>query len=162
MSGTCDQNHILAAVKKMIVEKSTMTLATARDNTAWAAPVYYSAHQNRFYFFSDPKSRHIQETLCSGQAACAIYEESRQWQEIKGIQMSGKIDPIEPGPEALNALKAYVKKFPLIHSLFADMNALNLNALYSRFSVRLYRYTPNIMIYMDNSIHFGFRQEIKL
>ena len=67
-----------------------MTLATASHHIAWAAPVYYVSKGSHFYFFSNPKSRHILETLASGQAAATIYEESSQWQALKGIQMSGK------------------------------------------------------------------------
>jgi uncharacterized protein len=157
-----DLNQINRLAKKLIAEKYTMTLATASRHVAWAAPVYYVFNKNCFYFFSNPESRHIRETLKSGQAAAAIYEESTQWQGLKGIQMSGKIDPIAAGPEALNALSAYVKKFSLINSFFTDMTALNLDALRSKFHACLYRFTPELIYYADNSIYFGFREEIQL
>jgi uncharacterized protein len=157
-----DANHITTAVKKMIDEKCAMTLATASRHVAWAAPVYYVFNKNCFYFFSNPESRHIRETLKSGQAAAAIYEESAQWQGLKGIQMSGKIDDVPPGTEAVTALNAYVQKFQLIRSFFSDMVALNLNGIFTRFQVKLYRFTPEFIYYMDNSIHFGFREEIQL
>ena len=162
MNQKTDLNHVKNLAEKLIREKPTMTLATANHHVAWAAPVYFVATNNYFYFFSNPDSRHIQETLASCQAAAAIYEESSQWQELKGIQMSGKIDSISPGPEAFVALRAYIKKFPLMSSLVNDVAALNPDVLFSRFQARLYRFTPDLAYYMDNAIYFGFREEIKL
>jgi hypothetical protein len=162
MARQTSTKHINILAKKLINEKYTMTLATASRHVAWAAPVYYVAEKNRFYFFSDPKSRHIREALSSGQAGASIYEESGQWQDIKGIQMSGKIVEISSGTEAITALNAYVQKFQLIRSFFNDMAALDLDRIFFRFQAKLYRFTPELMIYMDNTIHFGFKEEIKL
>jgi uncharacterized protein len=162
MNQKMDLNQINHLAKKLINEKYTMTLATASLHIAWAAPVYYVAYKNHFYFFSSPESRHIHEALGAGQAAAAIYEESTQWQDIKGIQMSGKIIYVSPGLEAKNAFGAYVKKFPLLNSFFSDLSDFNLDGLFSRFQARLYRFTPDSMIYMDNTIRFGFKEEIKL
>lgn len=157
-----DTQHIYLSAKKLINDKFTMTLATASNDAAWAAPVYFVAWDDCFYFFSNPQSRHIIEALKSGQAAAAIYEESTQWEGLKGIQMSGKIDSVSPGLEAINALGAYVKKFPLMNSFFADPAALNLEGLLSRFQARLYRFSTDLIYYMDNTISFGFREKIQL
>jgi uncharacterized protein len=156
-----NMQQIHLSAKKLINEKYTMTLATADHSFAWAAPVYFVANGCCFYFFSNPESRHIQETIASGQAAAAIYEESIHWEGLKGIQMSGKIDSVSPGPEAINALGAYVKKVPLMNSFISDMATFNLDAIFSRFQARLYRFTPKLIYYMDNTISFGFRKEIQ-
>jgi uncharacterized protein len=157
-----DTHHGYLSAKKLINEKLTMTLATASHDAAWAAPVYFVVWGDCFYFFSNPQSRHIIEALRSGQAAAAIYEESAQWEGLKGIQMSGKINVVSPGLEAINALGAYVKKFSLMNSFFADPGALNLEGLLSRFQARLYSLSPDLIYYMDNAISFGFREKIRL
>jgi hypothetical protein len=162
MNRTHDESHITTAVKKMVAEKYTMTLATASRDFAWASPVYYVFNKNCFYFFSNPESRHIQNALASGQAAAAIYEDSFRWEDIKGVQMSGKIDSISPGPEAINALIAYVKKFPLMQSFFRNGAELHLDGLFSRFKADLYRFSPDLIYYMDNAIDFGFKEKIQI
>jgi uncharacterized protein len=161
MNRQTDKKHTHLLAKKLIDETYAMTLATASHHIAWAAPVYYVSKGSHFYFFSNPKSRHILETLASGQAAATIYQESSQWQALKGIQMSGKITVVPPGPEALAALGAYVIKFPLMNSFFSNIASLNLDGIFSRFQARLYNFSPDLMYYMDNAIDFGFREELQ-
>ena len=59
--------------RELIDAQSTMALATARNDAAWAAPVYYVFYSGGFYFFSAPDSRHILEAADSGHAAATIY-----------------------------------------------------------------------------------------
>ena len=146
----------------LIRAQSTMTLATARGEVAWAAPVYYVYLKSCFYFFSDPNSRHIQDSLASDQASSAIYAPATTWQEIRGIQMSGSIEIISPGLEAIEAVRAYLKKFTFTKDFFAYGQDLDLNAFASRFRVKLYRFKPSLIYYMDNSISFGFREKVNL
>jgi uncharacterized protein YhbP (UPF0306 family) len=146
----------------IIRAQSTMTLATARGEVAWAAPVYYVYLKSCFYFFSDPNSRHIQESLANDQASSAIYAPATTWQEIRGIQMSGSIEIISPGLEAIEAVRAYLKKFTFTKDFFAYGQDLDLNAFASRFRVKLYRFKPSLIYYMDNSISFGFREKVNL
>ncbi|MBT3259437.1 MAG: hypothetical protein HN366_23730, partial [Deltaproteobacteria bacterium] len=83
--GEPDQKELKALAMGLIDEQSTVTLATCRENVAWAAPVYYVFLKSAFYFFSDPASRHIVEALESGQASGAIHGSASGWQEIRGI-----------------------------------------------------------------------------
>ena len=142
--------------------ESTMTLGTARGNMAWCAPIYYIYVKHCFYFFSDPASRHIQESLANTQASSAIYAPASTWQEIRGVQMSGSVETISPGLEAIEVVRAYLKKFPFTKDFFSPGQALNLSAFTSRFRVKLYRFKPSLIYYMDNSIRFGFREEITI
>ena len=142
--------------------ESTMTLGTARGNMAWCAPIYYIYVKHCFYFFSDPASRHIQESLANTQASSAIYAPASTWQEIRGVQMSGSVETISPGLEAIEVVRAYLKKFPFTKDFFSPGQALNLSAFTSRFRVKLYRFKPSLIYYMDNSIRFGFREKITI
>ena len=142
--------------------ESTMTLGTARKNIAWCAPVYYIYLKHCFYFFSDPVSRHIQESLAANQASSAIYSPASTWQEIRGVQMSGSIKDISPGLEAIEVVRAYLKKFPFTKDFFSRGQALDLSAFTSRFRVKLYCFKSSLVYYMDNSIRFGFREKISI
>jgi len=147
---------------RLLAEQTTMTLATACKNIAWAAPVYYVFWQSAFYFLSDPKSRHIQESLQSGQASASVHAAASTWKEIRGLQMSGRILPVEAGREALQALRAYLKKYPFTREFFDNNTPLNLASFKDRFGVRLYKFTPALVYYLDNHIRFAFRVEVKL
>ena len=146
----------------LIKAQSTMALATARENIPWAAPVYYAYLKYCFYFFSDPASRHIQESLASHQASSTIYAPASTWQEIRGIQMSGSVESIPSGLEAIEAIRAYLKKFAFTKDFFTPGQTLDLIAFTSRFRVKLYRFKPSLIYYMDNSIRFGFREKVCL
>jgi uncharacterized protein YhbP (UPF0306 family) len=154
------------ALKKQTIDlidgQSTMTLATAKGDVAWSAPVYYVFFKSCFYFFSDPTSRHIQESLASGQASSSIYASASTWQEIRGIQMSGQVEPVAPRPGTLGVIRAYLKKFPFTKDFFKPGQALDLDAFAKRFKVKLYRFKPALVYYLDNSVRFGFREEVIL
>jgi hypothetical protein len=137
-----------------------MTIATARRNLAWAAPVYYVFLRSCFYFFSDPASRHIQESLASRQAACTIYGFASGWEDIRGIQMEGCIERLSPGMEAVEVIRAYLKKFSFTNEFFPPGEHLDLEAFSKRFRVRLYKFRPALVYYLDNRIRFGFRQSV--
>lgn len=157
-----DHQKIKSLALELINRQSTMTLATARSSIAWAAPVYYVLYKSSFFFFSDPSSRHIVETTESQQAAAAIYPYADTWQGIRGIQMSGSIRRLMPGVTAIQAVRAYTGKFPFTKDFFEADQALTLENFIKRFKVRFYRLDPQVVYYLDNSIKFGFREEIKL
>ena len=154
--------HLLEMAKDLIREQRTMTLATCRENVAWAAPVYYIFTRSGFYFFSDPASRHIVEALESGQASGAIHGNAAGWREIRGIQMTGSIDVLSMGLESAEAIGIYLKKFQFTKDFFSSGGTLNLEAFTARFRVRLYKFNPTLVYYLDNSLRFGFRERVIL
>ncbi len=146
----------------LIEGQSTMTLATAQENAAWAAPVYYVFFRSAFYFFSDPGSRHIQESLANCQASAAIHSAASSWEEIRGVQMSGSIDMVSGKLEAVETIGKYLKKFGFAQDFFSKDQAMDLDAFAKRFNVRLYKFKPALIYYLDNSIRFGFREVIDI
>jgi len=144
----------------LIAQNKTMTLATAKGGEAWAAPVYYVFFNSSFYFFSAPDSRHIQESSQSHQASAAIHAAARTWREIRGIQMAGPIQPVPPGSEAFQVFGAYLKRFHLTKEFFAGDTSFDLEGFARRFRVKLYKFKPTEVYYLDNQIRFGFRGRI--
>ena len=159
---TPSQEELRNLAEELIREQNTMTLSTAVKDVAWAAPVYYTNLAFTFYFFSDPASRHIQEALTSHQVAAAIFHQSSTWKEIRGIQMSGALHPLSPGIESVKALRAYLKKFSFTVEFFGTGEKLDLDGFAKRFRVRLYRFRPDLLYYMDNRIRFSFRERLVL
>jgi uncharacterized protein YhbP (UPF0306 family) len=146
----------------LIDGQNTMTLATAQENTAWAAPVYYIFCRSAFYFFSDPESRHIQESLTGCLASAAIHSDAASWEEIRGVQMAGSIEMVSGKLEGLEVIGKYLKKFGFTKDFFSKDQAMDLDAFAKRFNVRLYKFKPSLVYYQDNSIRFGFREEIDI
>jgi uncharacterized protein len=155
-----DESQIRASALDLVENQYTMTLCTALQDTPWAAPVYYVNLDFQFYFFSDPESRHIRESRTTGKVAAAVFHQSNSWQEIRGVQMSGEIETLRPGLESLRALRAYLKKFPFTREFFDSGDHLDLEGFAKRFRVRLYRFRPSLLYYLDNRIRFGFREKI--
>ena len=151
-----------ALALSLIEEQHTMTLATSGAKGPWAAPVYYIFLEPAFYFFSKPTSRHIEESLESRRASAAIFAHVFSWQEIRGLQMSGAVEAVSPGSSALRAIRSYLGKFPFTKNFFNPSEPIDLNAFSGRFRVRLYRFEPDLVYYLDNSIRFGFRERVHL
>lgn len=141
---------------------STMTLATSGGEGVWAAPVYFVYFSGRFYFFSKPDSRHVEDALAAGTAAAAIHATVESWQDIRGLQMSGLIRQAGFGLNSLGAVRAYLSKFPFTGEFFNTGEEVTLESFVTRFKVKLYYFKPVRICYQDNRIRFGFREEIIL
>jgi uncharacterized protein YhbP (UPF0306 family) len=157
----CPENAPRLALA-LIATQAAMTLATAVDNQPWAAAVYYVFQQGRFYFFSDPTSRHIRQALVNGQAAGAISVSATSWEEIRGIQMGGYIAPMNAGPRVLSVIAAYLEKYPFTRELIPHKSPLEPDTFFKRFRARLYFFHPLQAYYLDNRIRFGFREPVSL
>ena len=140
--------------------QNTLTLATARGAVPWAAPVYYVNRSFDCCFFSNPDSRHIQEARDNRHVAGTVFAPTTTWQAIKGLQMSGEIQPLGPGLQAAQAIAAYLEKYPFTSEFFSPGQLIDLAAFQRRFNVRLYRFRPEKAYYLDNSIAFGFRAKL--
>ena len=157
-----DTLELKKLAEKVIHEQSAMTLATARGNFSWAAPVYYVFHGACFYFFSSPESRHIREALGSGRASAAIHPEVRTWEEIRGIQMEGHVGTVSRNLEAVAVIGRYLKKFSFTKQFFEQDQSFTMETFAKRFRVGLYKLEPETIYYLDNNINFGFREVVIL
>jgi uncharacterized protein len=157
-----DQKELETLAKALIDGQNTVTLATCRGNVAWAAPVYYVFYKSAFHFFSDPSARHVLEALETGQVSGAIHGSASGWKEIRGIQMSGCIETLSMGLESAEVIRVYLKKYQFTKEFFSSGGVLNLDAFTSRFRVKLYKFNPTLIYYLDNRFRFGFRERVRL
>ena len=160
MAAKLSKEALQDRTRRLLSEQATMTIATSSETGPWAAPVYYVNIGYNLYFFSCPNSRHIIEAENSKRSAAAVFVESRKWKEIRGVQISGTIQPLSPGIEAAEAVSAYAKKFSFIWEFFKGRQALDLNAFSEKFNVRFYRFSPETIYYLDNRVDFSFRAEV--
>ena len=159
---TPTNRELTAMARQLVAEQNTLTLATAEGDTAWAAPVYYVFLKSTFYFLSGPNSRHITEALRNGQASGAVHAVASTWKQIKGLQMTGRVRAVKPGLEAVQVLRAYLKKYPFTTDFFKGNVTLDLDTFAERFGVKLYGFIPSLVYYLDNQIRFAFREKVAL
>ncbi len=133
-----------------LLEISALTLATTgQGGEPHAASLYFVADQAlNLYFFSDPDSQHGQDIAVNPQSAITIYPECQGWQDIRGLQMRGKVYLVQPGSDWEAAWEAYQTKFPFVTSLKAVVAR---NALYV--------FKPKWIRLVDNRLGFGHKDE---
>ena len=142
------KDQLEKTVISLMDEVTTMTLATCKAESPWAAAVYYARQGFDLVFFSSPRSRHCEILANNPRAAATIHGAYSKWQDIKGLQMRGETYLVEPGAEWDSAWKHYQDKFLFVRSMKAVV-AQN----------RLYVFIPNWIRLMDNSQGFGYKKE---
>jgi hypothetical protein len=171
-------NNIRETVLKYLKEHYTMTIATAKGETPWAASVFYANDGFTLYFLSDPDSRHSKDIAENPLVAVTVNEDYHDWRKIKGIQMEGKAELVATEDEMIKAVAIYVEKYSftaaylkLMLSPFPRI-AGYLDKLLSRlplvpglpttFTARFYKVTPTLVRFIDNEKSFGHHEEFKL
>lgn len=134
-----------------------MTLATQGTEGPWAAAVFYASEGASLIFLSAPNTRHCRNLAQDSRCAATIQEDYREWSQIKGIQLEGRVVALQ-GEEEKHAQQLYGEKFPVIGPLSMIPPAI-VKALVK---VRWYRLVPDHLYYIDNSRGFGHREKIEL
>ena len=165
-------------VIKYLAEHYTMTIATVRGSTPWAASVFYASDGFTLYFLSDPESRHSKDIEKNPLVAVTVNEDYHDWRQIKGIQMEGKAEMVIAEDEIAGATAAYATKYPftavylkLISTPFPGVLKY-LDKFLSRlpaapafttaFSHRFYKVMPVKVRFIDNEKSFGHNEEFTL
>ncbi len=139
-----------------------MTIATCSCKGPWSAPVYYVFKKKVFYFFSNSRSRHIIDAVIQIEksennimAGVSIFSDSSCFDDIKGLQMNGRIERVLKQREAVAAAGDYIKKFKM------DIGKKDaLQFIIQHFHASFYKFIPEIVYYMDNRIKFGLSKKI--
>ena len=134
-----------------------MTLATQSETGPWAAAVFYASDCCSLIFLSSPTSRHCLNLAQDDRCAATIQEDYRDWAQIKGIQLEGRVSQLA-GEEERRAQQLYGEKFPIVGAP-ANVPPAIAKALAK---VRWFRLVPEQFHFIDNSRGFGHRDEIGL
>ena len=148
---------LAARVRQHLQTHHVATLASSGPDGVWAAAVFYVHDDWDLYFLSSAGSRHCTNLAHSAQVAVTIQADYADWPGIKGVQMEGMVS--ELGGNALTrARQLYGQKFPVVGQL-AQAPAAIVRALTK---VAWYRIAPRRLLYIDNSLGFGHREELDL
>jgi uncharacterized protein YhbP (UPF0306 family) len=134
-----------------------MTLATCGPEGPWAAAVFYASEGVSLIFLSAASTRHCRNLALDSRCAATIQEDYREWPEIKGIQLEGRVIELD-GDEEKRAQALYADKFPFVGPL-AKVPPAIVKALAK---VRWYRLVPERLHFIDNGKGFGHRDEVAL
>jgi uncharacterized protein YhbP (UPF0306 family) len=132
-----------------------MSLSTCGADGPWAAAVFYASRDFTLYFVSSPQSRHARDLALDPRCAAAIHEDYRDWQAIRGIQLSGTVERLE-GAERDAALACYRAKFGFL----TNPGAAAAPVLEALGKAACYRLTPGELHFVDNTTGFGKRARV--
>jgi uncharacterized protein YhbP (UPF0306 family) len=139
---------------------NTMTLATCAGGIPWAATVFYANDHLNLYFFSAPDSRHCQNLAANARVAVTIQEDYKDWRQIKGVQLEGRVELVDSVVEKAKAMAVYGVKYRDVVKFFTDPSS---GIFYKAFlKVKFYKVTPEKVFFIDNTQGFGKRQELSL
>jgi uncharacterized protein YhbP (UPF0306 family) len=143
----------------LIRRRRTLVLATSKEGRPWSAPVYYIYFAPGFYFFSSPRSLHVEQMLDSDLTAASIHADGERLDDLEGIQMIGRIEHITKSLLKLSVTSRYLIKFPLAKPLLSGMRTAPTDL---RNRVELYAFIPETLYYMNHQMGFGGRTAIEL
>lgn len=140
---------------------TTMILACSLDDEPWSVPVYYARRTFDLIFFSSRESLHSQIFSKNTKAAASICGDHKRWQDIKGLQMTGRVMVLTKLSEITRAASTYFKRYPFARDFFSKSGFLS-TALSKKTKVALYVFCINSIRYLDNSYGFGVRWKIDI
>lgn len=106
-----EKSELMCVVEQFIKAHNTCALATGAGEFVRCTPIEYNYVDGVFYLFSEGglKFRALRD---NSNVCVAIYEPYDGFDKLKGMQVSGEADIVEPFTDEYNKLLA-VKKIPL-------------------------------------------------
>jgi uncharacterized protein YhbP (UPF0306 family) len=154
-------DEIRGRVRGLLETHSTATLATHGPDGPWAAAVFFASDSAlRLYFLSDQRTRHGRDLNASPEVAVAINADCRDWSEIRGLQIAGRVAVLD-GVARDEALNLYLAKFPAVAQMLDVPRGADEAMIAKRLgAASLYCLTPSRIRLIDNSRGFGFKEEL--
>jgi hypothetical protein len=139
---------------------TTMTLACCLDGKPWVAAVFYARQGFDLIFFSSPRSIHATMFAQNPAAAAEIHGVYERWQEIKGLQMEGRVEAITTPVALARHTATYLRRYPFVREFFSGSAAQTADMMAKMSRVGLYVFRPESVRYLDNQGGFGNRWKL--
>ena len=105
------REELLPAAEKYINENNTCALATAADGFVRCTPIEYTYHDGAFWMFSEGGLKFA--ALDKNKNVCiAIFDKFGSFAGLKGMQVTGTADVVEPFSKEYDKAAEY-RKIPL-------------------------------------------------
>lgn len=150
-------------LQSFLADQTTMTLSSVTDEGNPHSCDLFYAHTSKyaFYFLSDPKTRHSQNIARMPRVSVTIHGLSRGWEDIRGVQMEGIAMRVSEPLERLRAFALYAGKYGFIKRWLTSVDTLGV-MIEGLGVIELYRFSPQWLRFIDNSLGFGHKDEINI
>ena len=119
-----EKTKLQAIVTDYLTSNNTCALATGAGDYVRCTPIEYSYHDGCFWMFSEGGKKFI--GLAQNSNVClAVYDKYEGFGKLRGVQVTGRAELVEPFSEVYNAHAAF-KKIPLeaLHKLPSPMHLI--------------------------------------
>lgn len=141
-------------VTEFLLGHNTMSLATSRENSPYAASLFYASDGLTLYFLSSPDSEHSLNISLNPEVGVTISKDHSDWRTVRGLQIMGRAYEVREG-EAELARGVFEKKYPFLTELLGSDKLPRGAGHYAFFKV-----VPETIRFIDNGVYFGYRAEI--
>jgi uncharacterized protein len=135
-----------------------MSLATCGAEGPHAASVFYVRDGLALLWVSDPESRHSAQLEANARVAATIAPDYFDYDDIRGVQLSGQARVITDASERANARLILHARYPYLQRISENRQALR--EAYQR--MEFYRLEPTRLVLIDNSCGFGHKDILEL
>ena len=139
----------LSNVEKYLGAHRTLLLGTvSAEGQPMVATVSHVNDGATVYFMTDSGTRKAANISSEARVAFSVAGEYEDWMNIKGVQAQGVAAEVTDPAEAGLARKLFMKKFPQVTRLPEGSD------------FRLYRITPSLVYFIDNTVSWGHRETL--
>jgi uncharacterized protein YhbP (UPF0306 family) len=137
-------------LRELIGERTVLCLASSSRRGPWCAPLFFAPIDGgaRLVFVTDPKSRHGRELAADPRAAAAVWFETTDATQVRGVQLAGASSR-HSGRDERRARAAFLRRHPRA----APFLAKRPHERFFAFAVARAKVT-------DNRQGFGFKVEL--
>jgi uncharacterized protein len=132
-----------------------MSLATCGAQGPHAANLFYARDGFSLIWVSDRQTRHSLELAANPRVSATVAPDYRDFDEIRGVQISGDARRIADAAERQRARGVLEARYPFLQRL-ADR--LRVKQAYE--SAELYRLVPHQIVMIDNTRGFGHKDAL--
>ena len=155
-----EKEELEKTVLDYLQQHHTASLATEREGVPHAATVFYVSIGFELYFLSSPTSRHGENLGRNPRVSATINEDYGKWQQIKGIQLEGRVENVGGILENGRIARAFVKKYPDVADFLFSPRKLGRAIAQKLARVKFYKIKPSRILFINNAIDFGKRDEL--
>jgi len=151
-----EERTIRDTVEVLLDGHNTMSLATTRNGSVYAASLFYASDGLTLYYLSDPGSAHSVNISLNPEVAVTISKDHSEWKTVRGLQMRGRAYEV-PECESEPARNIFEKKYPFLAGLLGMPDLFR-----GACGIAFYKVVPETVRLIDNSVHFGYKAELSL
>lgn len=146
------ETDISDIVRGFLETQAAMSLATINQHgNPESAPLFYVSDERfNLYWLSSPTSRHSINLTARKQVSAGIYPSVWDWSDIVGLQVEGEAEIIGDDRIREQIMMLYMRKFKLPEDFDSAIA-----------SSTLYVLRPGWIRWLDNSVRFGYKAEIR-